>query len=71
MGKDFPRLPRNSAGINTLLPDEQVQNGLQWGARFVREIFSDLKQKRDAAYFAAGYNQAHKDWASRNGSSSE
>lgn len=68
LGEDIPLLPRNSSGIITVPPDEQVRNDLYWVARFVREIFADPQSKRDAAFFAAGYNKAYNDWASGNGS---
>ncbi len=68
LGEEIPLLPRNGSGIITVPPDEQVRNDLKWVARFAREIFSDPQTKRDAAYFALGYDKAYNDWASGKGS---
>jgi len=68
LGEEIPLLPRNGSGIIVVPPDEQVRNDLKWIARFVQEIFSDPQRKRDAAYFARGYNRAYNDWASGKGS---
>ena len=68
LGEEMPDLPRDSSGIITVPPDEQVRSSLQWIARFAQEILSDPQKMRDAAYFAHGYNTAYNDWASRKGS---
>jgi hypothetical protein len=71
VGEDTPRLARNASGSITVAPEEQVRNDLKRVARLVQKIFSDPQRRRDAAYFAGGYNKAYNDWASGNGSWSE
>jgi hypothetical protein len=67
-GKEPPRPATNAEGIVTLPADEQLRSGLEWVAQFVREVLSDPRRKRDAAYFAYGYHKAYNDWASGRGS---
>ena len=71
LGEDYPELPRDSQGIVTTSPEQQLRDELKLFARYKREIFSDPQTKRDAAFFADGYNRAYNDWASRKGSWSE
>lgn len=60
-------LRRESGPLN----DRQVADELTLVRRVIQEIFADDQATRDAAFFAAGYNRAYNDWASRKGSWTE
>lgn len=71
LDEDYPLPPRDAQGFVTIPPDEQLRNELNLFARYKRELFSDPQTKRDAAFFAAGYNRAYNDMYSRKGAWSE
>ena len=71
LGEDYPGVARDARGVVTASPEQQLRDELNLFARYKREIFSDPQTKRDAAFFADGYNTAYNDWASREGSWSE
>lgn len=71
LDEEYPPTPKDADGFVTIPPGQQLRSQLEMFARYKREIFSDPQTKRDAAFFAAGYNRAYNDWASRKGSWSE
>ena len=71
VGLEISASPRDSAGRVKATLQEQMVSELRVLGRVVHKLFSDPARTRDAAYFAAGYNQAYNDWASRKGSWTE
>jgi len=71
LDEDYPVPPRDARGFIEIPADVLLRNELSLFARFKREIFSDPQSKRDAAFFAMGYNKDYNDRASRQGRWSE
>jgi hypothetical protein len=73
LGEEYPTLALDvdARGIIMTPPGEQLRHELETFARYKRVIFSDPQTKRDAAFFAAGYNKAYNDMCSRKGAWSE
>ena len=73
LGEEYPTLALDvdARGIIMTPPGEQLRHELEIFARYKRELFSDPQTKRDAAFFAAGYNRAYNDMCSGKGAWSE
>ncbi|HUE78655.1 MAG TPA: hypothetical protein VMN38_03395 [Sphingomicrobium sp.] len=66
LGVETPLASRDKFGRVRAAPEEQLRTEIEMIGRLMKEIFSDPRRLRDAAFYVHGYTRAYNDRASGN-----